>query len=74
MAYGHAQRCLAAIGQLEAETRQLLAGLGDLDQEQEAWLEEADLPVGPPASSASIPTPREGRKSSWSTPTGWTRA
>lgn len=42
MAYGHAERCLAAIRQLEAETRQLLAGVGQLDQEQAAWLEEAD--------------------------------
>jgi hypothetical protein len=42
MTYGHAERCLAAILQLEAETRQLLAGLGQLNQEQTAWLEEAD--------------------------------
>jgi len=42
MAYGHAERCLAAIRQLEAETRQLLAGLGQLDQEQAVWLEEVE--------------------------------
>lgn len=46
MAYGHAERCLAAIRQLEAETRQLLAGVGQLDQEQAAWLEEADRQGG----------------------------
>ena len=42
MAYGHAERNLALIRQLEAETRQLLAGLPQLDQEQSAWLNEAD--------------------------------
>src|SRR5580692_4217057 len=41
MAYGHAERNLALIRQLEAETRQLLDSLSQLDQEQQAWLEEA---------------------------------
>jgi hypothetical protein len=44
MAYGHAERNLAIIRQLEAETRQLLGSLPQLDQEQSAWLGEADRP------------------------------
>lgn len=36
MAYGHAERNLALIRQLEAETRQLLARLSQLDQEEPA--------------------------------------
>lgn len=42
MAYGHAERNLALIRQLEAETRQLLDSLSQLDQEQPARLEEAN--------------------------------
>ncbi len=38
MAYGHAERALATIRQLEAETRALLLGLDQLDPEQEQWL------------------------------------
>jgi len=38
MAYGHAERALAAIRQLEAETRALLLGLDQLDPEQAQWL------------------------------------
>lgn len=38
MAYGHAERTLAAIRLLEAETRQLLDGLPALDREQSQWL------------------------------------
>jgi hypothetical protein len=38
MSYGHAERNLAAIRQVEAETRELLLGLGELDPEQEQWL------------------------------------
>jgi hypothetical protein len=38
MSYGHAERNLAAIRQIEAETRELLLGLGELDPEQEQWL------------------------------------
>jgi hypothetical protein len=45
MAYGHAERNLAAIRQLEAETGRLLASLPQLDQEQSAWLTEADRPA-----------------------------
>jgi len=41
MAYGHAERNLALLRQLEAETRQLLEHLDQLDPEQSAWLQEA---------------------------------
>ena len=41
MAYGHAERNLALIRQLEAETRQLLEGLDHPDPEQSAWLRES---------------------------------
>ena len=41
MAYGHAERNLALIRQLEAETRQLLDSLSQLDHEQPAWLDDA---------------------------------
>jgi hypothetical protein len=34
MSYGHAERNLALIRQLEAETRQLLSSLSQSDQEQ----------------------------------------
>jgi len=40
MAYGHAERALATIRRLEAETRELLLGLDELDQEQAQWLAE----------------------------------
>ena len=38
MSYGHAERNLVAIRQLEAETRELLLGLDELDPEQAQWL------------------------------------
>ena len=38
MAYGHAERNLAAICKLEAETRQLPGSMAQLDQEQSACL------------------------------------
>jgi hypothetical protein len=41
MAYGHAERTLATIRLLEAETRELLAGQEHLDPEQAEWLREA---------------------------------
>jgi hypothetical protein len=55
MAYGHAERNLALIRQLEAETRQLLDSLDHPDQEQAASLGEgaayaaaaADTPLSP---------------------------
>ena len=40
MAYGHAERNLALLRQLEAETRQLLKSLDQPDPEQSAWLHE----------------------------------
>ena len=39
MAYGHAERNLAVLRQLEVETRQLLESLDQLDPEQSAWLQ-----------------------------------
>jgi hypothetical protein len=44
MAYGHAERNLALIRQLEAETRQLLGRLPALDHEQAAWLRDTAEP------------------------------
>ncbi len=41
MAYGHAERTLAAIRLLEAETRELLNGLEHLDPEHVQWLQDA---------------------------------
>lgn len=40
MAYGHAERTLAAIQLLEAQTRELLGGLAQLSPEQSHWLQE----------------------------------
>jgi hypothetical protein len=40
MPYGHAERTLAAICLLEAETRNLLSSLGELTPEQAQWLNE----------------------------------
>jgi hypothetical protein len=40
MAYGHAERNLALLRQLEAETRQLLESVDQPDPEQSAWLRE----------------------------------
>lgn len=40
MAYGHAERNLALIRQLEAETRALLGSLDQLDLEQPAWAQD----------------------------------
>jgi hypothetical protein len=48
MAYGHAERNLALIRQLEAETRKLLTSLDQPDPEQLAWLQEADPLPGSP--------------------------
>ncbi len=44
MAYGHAERNLAPIRQLEAETRKLLGSLDQPDPEQSAWLQEITSP------------------------------
>jgi hypothetical protein len=48
MAYGHAERNLALIRQLEAETRQLLESLDQPDAGQSAWLQTARLALPPP--------------------------
>jgi hypothetical protein len=40
VSYGHAERTLAAIRLLEAETAALLAGLPSLNDEQSDWLEQ----------------------------------
>ena len=39
VAYGHAERTLAAIRHLETETMELLRGLAQLDSEQRQWLQ-----------------------------------
>lgn len=44
MAYGHAERNLCLIRQLEAETMHLLEGLDELDPEESAWLHEVTAP------------------------------
>jgi hypothetical protein len=44
MAYGHAERNLALIRQLEAETRKLIGSLDQLDPEHSAWLQEVTSP------------------------------
>ena len=41
MGYGHAERTLAAIRVLEAETRELLSRQEHLDPEQAEWLRQA---------------------------------
>ena len=41
MAYGHAERTLATIRLLEAETRDLLCSQEHLDPEHAQWLREA---------------------------------
>jgi hypothetical protein len=53
MAYGHAERNLALIRQLEAETRQLLASMDQRDAEQPAWLQETGLAL-PPRTAAEL--------------------
>ena len=47
MAYGHAERNLALVRQLEAQTQQLLESLDGLDPEQSAWLQEVTRPQRP---------------------------
>jgi len=44
MGYGHAERNLALIRRLEAETRDLLETLDQPDPEQSAWLQEITSP------------------------------
>jgi hypothetical protein len=49
MAYGHAERVLDAIRLLEAETRELLSRLPELDAEQSQWLQETTPVMTRPA-------------------------
>ena len=56
MAYGHAERNLALIRQLEAETKQLLESLNQPDAEQSAGLQDSRL-----ASPLGLPAEREWR-------------
>ena len=44
MGYGHAERNLAVIRQLETETRDLLETLDQPDPEQSAWLQKVTSP------------------------------
>ena len=65
MAYGHAERNLALVRQLEAQTRQLLESLDRLDPEQSAWLQEvtrSHRPVLPaPGCTHDLDRGRRGR-------------
>ena len=66
MAYGHAERNLALIRLLEAETWQLLTGLSQPDPEQSAWLQEITSPRqagGQPRPGADGTEPRRGGSS-----------
>jgi hypothetical protein len=58
MAYGHAERNLALIRQLEAETEGLLGTLEELDPEQSAWLHDRHRPRpdrAQPSTAAPLP-------------------
>lgn len=46
MGYGHAERNLALIRQLEAETRELLGTLDQPDPERSAWLQDETAQKG----------------------------
>jgi hypothetical protein len=59
MAYGHAERNLVLIRQLEAETRQLLERLDRPDAEQSAWLQ--DSAAGTAASEGRATTDWDSR-------------
>ena len=48
MSYGHAERNLAMLRQLEAETRELLASLDQLNPDRSAWLQEVTSSFAPP--------------------------
>jgi hypothetical protein len=52
--YGHAERTLAAIRLLEAETVELLDGLPELDGEQASWLREVTS-----LGRTLVPSPRQ---------------
>ena len=58
MAYGHAERTLAAIRCLEAETDELLSARDHLDPDEEQWLQE----VLPQAAADGGSPQRRGRR------------
>jgi hypothetical protein len=53
MAYGHAERNLALLRQLEAETRQLLESLDQPDPEQSARLQVEGVKIQMPEAASS---------------------
>jgi hypothetical protein len=57
MAYGHAERNLALIRQLEAETRDLLSRLDQPDPAQSAWWQDVIAPGQIALSPAAPPLP-----------------
>jgi hypothetical protein len=59
MGYGHAERNLALIRLLEAETRELLGTLGQPDPEQSAWLQEVTSPERRVAGVTDVHNPLE---------------
>jgi hypothetical protein len=58
MAYGHAERNLALIRQLEAETAQLLGDVAKPNPEQSAWLRD----VAGQGKPSVTPTASRGRQ------------
>ena len=54
MSYGHAERNLAMLRQFEAETRELLASLDQLDPERSAWLQEVSGSGDDPLKQVSL--------------------
>jgi hypothetical protein len=61
MAYGHAERTLAAIRLLEAQTEELLISLGQLRPEQARGLQEAAEAACLPATSRCFPSHTRSR-------------
>jgi hypothetical protein len=64
MAYGHAERNLALIRRLDAETRKLLGSLDQPDPEQSAWLQEVSSPARPAVHQYRPQTVTASRRSS----------
>jgi hypothetical protein len=65
MSYGHAERNLAALRMLEAETAELLRGLPQADPEQLRWLRETaarHLASGQPADRTPAHGPGTARR------------
>lgn len=63
MAYGHAERNLAAIRQLEADTRKLLHSLAQRDPEQSGRPQEAAAAASEePAGKAKASAPAGGTR------------